>query len=121
MKIRNGYVSNSSSSSFVFLGNKIGLDQVLMLLIRQHKIYAVIESNKIDNSEEYDDVFEINFEFLKALEVMEINNIQIFDVFEIYEHGSLSEIFQGEGTLFMFDKDYYSTKTIGGLIDKYGE
>lgn len=56
MKIRQGFVSNSSSSSFVVFGKTIRYNEITSELIKNKKIYAVSEGECCDGM----DVFPIN-------------------------------------------------------------
>jgi len=55
MKIRTGFVSNSSSSSFVVIGNRISLDKITAKDIKDGKIYLV-----------EDDLYREEIDFFKA-------------------------------------------------------
>jgi DNA-directed RNA polymerase subunit RPC12/RpoP len=63
MKIRNGFVSNSSSSSFVVNKKKTNISSLLKILLQSYKDYL----NEYDCIKKYDWAKEVNYNVDKAL------------------------------------------------------
>lgn len=51
MKIRNGFVSNSSSSSFVVLKDALSNNQIDMILNYQYYVEEILKNNDLDEDE----------------------------------------------------------------------
>jgi len=87
MKIRNGFVSNSSSSSFVLFGISVNANDITPVLLKQRQ-YTVIGSSM----EEGTDVFNIDNEemlaFLKSCENI-YGRRSPFSVYEDLGHGKI--------------------------------
>lgn len=62
MKIRNGFVTNSSSSSFIVIGCELEFDQYTKILEALQKKYEEKTGQKLFNPEEYEDVAEYSSE-----------------------------------------------------------
>ena len=129
MKIRQGFVSNSSSSSFMLIGKKVNIMEVSNSDI-EDKTFVTIGKPMGDGS----DIFYIDtiqmLWFVKTAQKIDFN-IDWFDGFDVYEtfepnHRTEEEIKfnskdlpEGELTASSWWMDYSSSKTVGDLFDKY--
>ncbi len=133
MKIRSGFVSNSSSSSFIIIGKKVNIDNVTEEDIND-KTFVCIGMSLGDG----DDIFYVNtMEKIWFLRTAKKTNFKLdsryidFDEFEIYEipePKSITEdrmIFdsknlpEGEIVALSYYKDYNASQTIEDLFNKY--
>ena len=126
MKIRNGFVSNSSSSSFIIIGKPVNINDLKVSDIK-NKNYVVVGKDLSDGS----DIFNIDsidiFYFLKTVEYMD-NPFEDFEIFENSKIKSRTEdeikfdskdMLEGELTAISYWQDYRSCKDIEDLFDKY--
>jgi hypothetical protein len=127
MKIRVGFVSNSSSSSFLILGQDIEIINVTFKMIKEKDIY-VIGTDLTDGS----DIFKIKsiemLAFMKA--VVKVKGKYDFHFVESFATGN--DDFEGEidvdnlpktGKIkyFALDKDNRSSSDLSDLRDRYNE
>jgi len=121
MKIRMGFVSNSSSSSFVLIGNEVKLEDIDL---KKGKYMA------IGNAElnEGGDIFELNEELLEEIKKREIANK--FQFLRTYYHstenwGGDGEIIKpeqlpkGGAQIFIGSQDQNSTGSVAELVEYY--
>ena len=123
MKIRNGFVSNSSSSSFLILGNNIDILDVTSSMIKEKQIYFL---GKYLN--EGRDIFQIKkieeLAFLKALS-KECSDIFFIDAFAIGHSDFEGEINvdklpkTGKVKYYNTDRDYNSSDSLSDLKERY--
>lgn len=90
MKLRMGFVSNSSSSSFVFIGKKIGiLDEAPRIDFTKPKVTYIMLGTSLS---EGDDIIDLNDDlynwFVEHKDDI-INNVDYFngDIYEVYSSG----------------------------------
>lgn len=131
MKIRNGFVSNSSSSSFIAVASQLNADEIKPEDIANGLIWAVGKSLS-----EGEDVFQINDQF--ALHILNTSSCDDdwkddFDVYKIYKHEYdeydikiniklLKELGIDEEqdvTVIQLDKDYASCQETLDIYERY--
>jgi len=133
MKIRQGFVSNSSSSSFLIFGNKIDISKVTLNMIKKNNIYAIGDDALPDG----DDVFQIRtieeLAFLKALDDLGESHFLFVDSYIMKtDYDEHDEDFFGEIDVtklpktgkvkyFQGEKDNRSSKCIEDLKSQYDE
>jgi len=128
MKIRSGYVSNSSSSSFVLVGRVLGgFDEIKSLDFSGDKKYVILGKYLCDGQ----DIIELNETLYNQICVNaihfgdEYNNIgKVVEVFQTFDQSSfkVSELKKDlpEEALFIFtEKDYHSCNDIKSILQRY--
>ncbi len=127
MKIRSGFVSNSSSSSFIIIGKKLNYNEVTIEMLKEKNIMA-IGPELIEG----DDIFRVNtieeFAFLRALDNLGKN---IFNVVEAFVFGGDddysgefdAEKLPKEGKLQFYKgyMDYSNSTDLSMLQDRYDD
>lgn len=123
MIVHNGFVSNSSSSSFVVLGNKLPFRvsmEILKKLSSEEKLYALGK-----NLYEGDDFFKMEVDMLKVweenfpkvyFEFIEINKIQ-----KAGEKIHKKDIPMNGCEIYFIEKDYLSIDNLENFIERYGD
>jgi len=53
MKYRNGFVSNSSSTSFIVIGNTIAIKNITKEMVKEGKIYAYGDDTNLGTGEDF--------------------------------------------------------------------
>jgi hypothetical protein len=124
MKIRSGFVSNSSSSSFLVIGKEMDIKNITISMVKNKRIIAMgpefIEG---------DDVFQINtieeLAFLKALNNLGDDRFSIMDACVFSSEEVEGEIDvknlpdSGKVKYITGWRDYSSSKDINILKDRY--
>jgi hypothetical protein len=131
MKIRIKFVSNSSSSSFTFVGQPVSAMRLNESEIEKHR-YIVIGGGLADGTDIFDiDSVDILY-FLKAFENLDLkleyceSGFKIYKVFDINPEDSNELVIDvkkltksGEVHFVSDDKDYHCSTTYKDLLNKY--
>ena len=123
MKIRNGFVSNSSSSSFVCIGKNINANDITddMLKNKDIEIMCIGKHHICDGQ----DVFRLQdislFKFIKeyglVYDFRYMNCCKV--IFEAYEYNTTIELEKGKYNFVSGEADMHSSCTIQGLCFNY--
>jgi len=127
MKIRSGFVSNSSSSSFIILGKNIDIRDISFSKIKENEIYVFgVYLN------EGQDVFKVDSDemlaFFKAYDKLDLDYARGFKFIETYtfiDSESTDEIDlsilpkEGKANIISGDKDYNSSYSLEDLKCRY--
>lgn len=113
LKRREGFVSNSSSSSFVIIGKKVS---ALKADYENHK-YTVVEWN--DYCSDGQDVFELTDEHLVYWPYIEGTPMWLWeDSTIVYEDGTIT-LPGGEYEVESGEADYYSSQDMDRFLERY--
>lgn len=129
MKIRQGFVSNSSSSSFIVFGRNIDIKDITPSIIKEKEIICLGKELS-----EGQDIFYIKnidmLAFLKALNELGRDIEYDMEFIEVYSVGGFDE-YSGELDLtnlttkkiqyFNIDKDYSSSRDLSDIKERYDE
>jgi hypothetical protein len=82
MKIRNGFVSNSSSSSFVILKDSLSEIQRNMILNYQKEIEFFISKDEEDNWKDYQESHSGKYIYLAEFDIHHLRLKYVFDYYD---------------------------------------
>lgn len=128
MKVRQGFVSNSSSSSFLIIGKEIEIKDVTYKMVKEKNI--IVAGDYLSDAQ---DIFKIKtieeYAFIKAL-----NKISIDDTFKYYNAYFYDNDEESEGEIdlsklpntgivkyFYLEQDYKSSKNLDDMKRRYDE
>jgi hypothetical protein len=114
MKIRNGFVSNSSSSSFVIEGSLVTSEDFRKL--KNYDNIIVLTHKDISEGEDYILQETELFDFLKFCHYKKFINLDNYDIF--YAEKLLYDEYERPNS-FAFEGDYHHTCDIDLFIDRY--
>lgn len=130
MKIRNGFVSNSSSSSFIAIAREVNIDDISVKDIRNKKYYT-FGKNLSDGVDLIDITSEDMLKFFQFVKGWEGYWKKEFIPFKFYEiikeasedsiHFSKKDLNDDEYVIISDDIDYHSSETLDDLLENYCE
>jgi hypothetical protein len=114
MKVRNGFVSNSSSSSFTILCEEVGVEQ--------EPDFAL--NNWISPCSEGEDFIELDkemIEYLKKCSIKQLRSFRFYKEFQRFESGAVihKSDLPDAFTIVSDTFDYHSTNNLQDLISRY--
>jgi len=125
MKIRLGFVSNSSSSNFIIIGNRLNCKESLKQaeeLISKKRLYAEA-GESMENMEEGVDFFPVTKEMWESLdEYGSKGYIYFYDVQCLFEEPSTikkSDIEEDEFNIFSKEISYHICQTLKDFQERY--
>ena len=123
MKIRVGFVSNSSSSSFVVFGKEVGIDEIDDLHV---KFYGY---NGSEGSHFFRPTDEM-IEYMKAHWDSDMEGKLVYEYFSYCEDGddvdvtelqkNVSSIKESKVSVMCFDIDHWDPESLDDFIESYG-
>ncbi|MCF7924311.1 MAG: hypothetical protein K9L64_04290 [Candidatus Izimaplasma sp.] len=121
MKIRTGFVSNSSSSSFVITGRDIKFDEIDFNNLNNIKVrgqYLCDGQDIFNLTQEIYDVINADRSYLSQLNFIEQYNT----LCDEYNDSVKEDIIIHKGTkVYLLDSDYHGTADVESFIRTYGE
>jgi hypothetical protein len=119
MKIRIGFVSNSSSSSFVILGTKTHLGNISPKSVAKGEIIAV----GIDLYGDGADLFYLTEDMYKTLQKNKHQKLDFYQVYAIDSGNEETEVIKAalpdKFNIFSFEASLHGTRTIEDFEERY--
>ena len=118
MKIRNGFVSNSSSSSFIVIGDHIDFSDISDALDNGKEIYAL--GKWLYEGQDFFPVQKNMIGYISKLPERTFNFLEVFKMFE--EEGSIEKSDFGKNKkvkIMSVEADYHSSDTLKELKENY--
>ena len=119
MKIRLGHVTNSSSSSFIIVGRKSSLEEILANTDASRAFYVIGTSLS-----EGVDVFKVSPENISLIPVLDESYLAEFRYYEAYQAGheklKLDQtLLDPDSTVFVFEAGDWSSTNLEQFMENY--